>query len=176
MTGLTYRSRDAEQGEKAQQEKLLVALDASPSQLRRDQCGWWEIAGKHGTIQTFGDGATCVAHIVCRSARHWTHTKRRLGFMKVTQDGDDEGCLRFHELPTPQQAELIRDILGLRKRRDMTPEALAKLEMARANSPVSRCRKPEATVAGRMVPLSPFEPEDTENEANNITTIAEAAE
>ena len=26
--------------------------------------------------------------------RDWTHTRKRLGFCTVTQDGDDEGCLR----------------------------------------------------------------------------------
>jgi hypothetical protein len=28
----------------------------------------------------------------CRSARHWTYTKRALAFCRLTQDGDEEGC------------------------------------------------------------------------------------
>ena len=55
-------------------------------------------------------------YITCRSAKAWTSAKRRLAFCEVTQDGDDEGCLRLRELPTPTQAKEIRSILGLRKR------------------------------------------------------------
>lgn len=63
----------------------------------------------------------------CRSALHWTHTKKRLGFCEVTQDGDDEGCLRLRALPTADQAVVIRDVLGIRKRMDMTTETLERL-------------------------------------------------
>ncbi len=153
MIRLTYRSREEGQSDRAQQEKLLLALDAAQSQLRRDECGWWVINGRHGSIQTWGDGTTWVACIRCRSARHWTITKRRLGFMTVTQDGDDEGCLRL-ALPTTKQAQLIRDLLGLRKRREMTPAVLAGLEMARANSPLSARRTAEAPLPGASGCLS----------------------
>jgi hypothetical protein len=33
MTGLTYRNRDEERDDRRQQERLLAALDAAPSQL-----------------------------------------------------------------------------------------------------------------------------------------------
>ena len=95
MTGLTYVNRDQERDDRQQQERLLAALDAAPSQLRRDECGWWIIAGRRGTIQTWGDGKTWGVYVVGRSARHWTSIKRRLAFMTVTQDGDEEGCLRL---------------------------------------------------------------------------------
>ena len=103
MTGLTYRNREEERDDRQQQERLLVALDAAPSQLRRDECGWWTIGGRHGAINTWGDGKTWMAVVTSRSARHWTITKRRLAFMTVTQDGDDEGCLRLLHLPTPER-------------------------------------------------------------------------
>ena len=122
MTGLTYHSRQDEQDDKEQQERLLVALDAAQSHLRRDDCGWWAIAGRHGTVNTWGDGKTWVVFVRCRSIRHWTITKRRLSFMKVTQDGDDEGCLRLFALPTAEQAVVLRDVLGLKKRRQYEPE------------------------------------------------------
>jgi len=38
----------------------------------------------------------------------------------VTQDGDDEGCLRLHQLPTLEQASIIRDVLGIRKRQEIS--------------------------------------------------------
>jgi hypothetical protein len=37
-------------------------------------------------------------------------------FATITQDGDDEGVARLHDLPAPEQAEVIRDALGIRKR------------------------------------------------------------
>lgn len=115
------------QRDRAQQLRLLPALDVSAAHLRRDDCGWWIIAGRHGAIHTWGDDQTWVAYIRCRSAKHWTATKRRLSFMKVTQDGDNEGCLRLFALPTPDQAALIREVLGLKKRRQYDHETLERL-------------------------------------------------
>jgi hypothetical protein len=37
-------------------------------------------------------------------------------FATITQDGDDEGVARLHNLPAPEQAEVIREALGIRKR------------------------------------------------------------
>ena len=61
-----------------------------------------------------------------------THTKKRLGFCEVTQDGDDEGCLRLHQLPTAEQAEVLRDILGIRKWVELAPETLERLRAGAA--------------------------------------------
>ena len=133
MTGLTYRNRDEERDDRQQQERLLVVLEATPSQLRRDECGWWIIGGRCGTIHTWGDGKTWLVYVTCRSARHWTATRRRLRFMTVTQDGDDEGCLRLFRLPTPEEAAVIRDALGLRKRRTLTEESRTRLIAAGVN-------------------------------------------
>jgi len=127
MTVLTYRSRDEERADREQQELLLAALDAAPAQLRRDECGSWVIAGRRGTIQTWGDGETWIVYVIGRSTRHWTMIKQRLAFMTVTQDGDEEGCFRLVALPTPEQAVLIRDALMLRKRRTLTEASRAAL-------------------------------------------------
>ena len=48
--------------------------------------------------------------------RTWTYLKNQLSFCRVTQDGDDEGCLRLFDLPTPEQAVLIRKAIGLKRR------------------------------------------------------------
>jgi hypothetical protein len=133
MTGLTYRNRDQERNDRRQQEQLLAALDAAPSQLSRDECGSWIIAGRRGTIHTWGDGKTWGAYVIGRSTRHWTMIQRRLAFMTVTQDGDEEGCLRLLALPTPAEAALIRDALLLRKRRTLTEEFRASLIAAGVN-------------------------------------------
>ena len=47
----------------------------------------------------------------------------------MSQDGDDEGTLRLDRLPTAAEAELIRDLIGIRKRH-VTAEALSNLERA----------------------------------------------
>ena len=148
MTGLTYRNREEERDDRRQQERLLAALDAAPSQLRRDECGSWIIGGQRGAIHTWGDGKTWLAYIRCRSRQHWTFTKRRLAFMTVTQDGDEEGCLRLFRLPTPEEAALIRDALLLRKRRALTEESRARLIAAGVNG---RFRAHRAATAPRPV-------------------------
>ena len=60
--------------------------------------------------------------------QRWTKTKRLLPG-KVSQDGDDEGTLRLDRLPTTAETELIRDLIGIRKRH-VTAEALSNLERA----------------------------------------------
>ena len=120
----TYATAAETEADRTQQQGLLQALNAWSRALRRDECGAWRIAGERGSIHTWGDGKTWVLYVVCHSARHWTHTKQRLAICQVTQDGDDEGCLRLHRLPTPDQATVIRDILGIRKRVEFGPAEL----------------------------------------------------
>lgn len=120
---------------------LIAALDASPRALQRDlvrgegRAGDWATYGKLGHIYPDGSG-----YLLCvesgESARRWTNVKHRLaGFCCVTQDGDDEGCLRLDRLPTPNEAALIREAIGVRKRRHLSDEAKAK-----ARSAVERAR------------------------------------
>jgi hypothetical protein len=149
MTGLTYRDRDDERGDRRQQEQLLAALDAAPSQLRRDECGSWVIAGRRGAIHTWGDGETWVVYVISRSTRHWTMIKQRLVFMTVTQDGDEEGCFRLFALPTPDKAVLIREVLLLRKRRTLTEASRASLIAAGVKG---RFQTQEAAMAPELVP------------------------
>src|SRR5262245_597536 len=120
----TYDNPAEAEADRGQQRLLLAALNAWDRALGRDECSAWCISGKHGRIYTWGDGKTWVLWIGCRSLLHWTHTKRRLSFCSVTQDGDDEGSVRLHQLPTPDQADVIRDVLGIRKRTELAPEEL----------------------------------------------------
>jgi hypothetical protein len=114
------------------QQQLLASLGAWDRALRRDECSGWRINGKNGSIHTWGDGRTWVLFVQCRSPRHWTAVKQRLSFCAVTQDGDEGGCLRLHTLPTPAQAAVIRDVLGIRKRVEYAPDELARrVERAR---------------------------------------------
>ena len=80
------------------------------------------------SIHTWGDGKTWSLYAACYSARHWTATKARLAFCAVTQDGDDEGVLRLHQLPTADQAAVIREVLGIRKRQTVSEATLERLK------------------------------------------------
>jgi hypothetical protein len=124
---MTYDTAAEADADRAQQKQLLAALNAWDRALRRDECGAWRITGARGSIHTWGDGKTWVLWVGCRSGLHWTFTKRRLAFCAVTQDGDDEGCLRLHALPTADQAEELRAVLGIRKPVELAPETLERL-------------------------------------------------
>jgi hypothetical protein len=123
----TYDSAADAEADRAQQKALLKALNAWDRALRRDECGAWTITGSRGTIHTWGDGRTWVLYVRCHSSRHWTATKARLAFCKVTQDGEEEGCLRLSHLPIAEQAEQIRDALGIQKRREVSAGVLERL-------------------------------------------------
>lgn len=103
--------------------QLMLALDCAHNALRRDECGDYRINGRRGHICRDGPGwLLCVA---AGSARAWNSYKRRLGFCRVTQDGDAEGCLHLAGLPTPAQASVIRAVLRIPKRPDTDPAVMA---------------------------------------------------
>jgi hypothetical protein len=138
----TYDSLADADADRAQQLRLLEALGAWDRALRRDECSAWCISGKTGTIHTWGDGRTWAVFVACRSKLHWTVTRQRLSFCSPTQDCEDEGVLRLHQLPTTEQAEVIRDILGIRKRREVSSEVLERLRSyAFASGPRSEASK-----------------------------------
>jgi hypothetical protein len=106
----------------------ISPLNAWDRALRRDECGAWRINGTRGSIHTWGDGKSWVLYVACDSGQGWTWAKKRLvAFCEVTQDCDEEGCLRLHELPTPAQAAIIRDLLGIQKRREVSAAELERL-------------------------------------------------
>lgn len=110
----TYRSSVEATADKAQLKRLASALNAAKASLRLDECRAWRINGQHGHITTYGpSGSGWQLYVACRSSQHWTWTKKRLDFCQVTQDGDDEGCLRLIEMPTEEQAAAIRKVLGI---------------------------------------------------------------
>ena len=88
---LTYRNSDEFDRDKAQLTRLLDALHAWPSALRRDDVGLWILrVGRRGWqgAQRAGD----------QPATMGPRFKKRLAFAEVTQDGDQEGCFRLHRL------------------------------------------------------------------------------
>src|SRR5262249_41773734 len=113
--------------------KLTTALKVSLTQLTRDECGDWQIKGLRGHIHVHGDGYLLVAR--ARTARMWASIKERPRFCRVTQDGDDQGCMHLNRLPNKEEAATVRACLKLRKRRGYSPE---ELEAARARALIAR--------------------------------------
>jgi len=129
---------------------MVRALSASDLTLRRERCrgelGDYAVIGKSGHIYPDGGSGWLLyvetsyrddaGKLIDGSVRRWNNIKARLAFCRVTQDGDDEGCLHLDHMPTEAEAGLIRDALGIRKRREMTEAGRAQLEAARkaANS------------------------------------------
>jgi hypothetical protein len=122
--------------------KLVEALGCREAALRRDECGDWRINGKYGYIYAVpgipwgGMEKTEGFQIYYRGAeefgepsttRGWTFAKEALSFCRVTQDGDAEGLLFLGRLPTPEEAEIIRDKLWIAKKREISEEELARL-------------------------------------------------
>ena len=100
--------------------------------------GWvgdYQITGKHGHVLADHPGYLLY---VTGTVQRWKKAKRILPGT-VTQDGDDEGILRLDRPPPSIEAEKIRDLIGIRKRRHMTAEAMSSLERAREaiKSPLS---------------------------------------
>jgi hypothetical protein len=148
----TYKTKDHERLDKAAMGRLLVALNASPSALRMDDCGAWMISGKDGYIYSFGPVADENGFLLMCGAeteRQWTAQKKRLSFCKVTQDGDAAGGLHLPTLPTPAQATAIRKTLGIRKA--LSPSALEALRASAAK----RFHAPPLASLSNSNPASP---------------------
>src|SRR5215467_13322923 len=96
----TYDSAAEAEADRAQQKALLMALNAWDRALRRDEAGAWAICGKHGSIHTWGNGKCWALYVRCNSGQRWTWAKKKLSFCSVTQDGDNEGCLRLRHTST----------------------------------------------------------------------------
>jgi hypothetical protein len=123
---LHYRNTAEAISDRAQLLFLLEAADITPHALVHDRCGQWVIKGKRGYASTWGDGKAWLVYAEQRSSPlAWTWAKKRMSaFAVVTQDGDDEGVFRLDALPTPEQAETLRDIIGFRRRTEYSPEEL----------------------------------------------------
>jgi hypothetical protein len=108
---------------------LLTVLHGAMNALRRDECGDPIIFGSRGHIRAC-DG-TFYVYVRCHSPRAWTFAKRQLAsFATVHQDGDDEGVLILSRLPDESKAETLRHYIGLRQTREVSPEAIQRVNDA----------------------------------------------
>ena len=117
MARFTYLSQGEAALDKEDILELAKAMDAAKSSIKLDDCRLWVIQGSRGYASTWGNGVSYLIHVVCRSTRHWTATKKQLSFCELTQDGDDEGCFRLRRLPTAREAAIIRKAIGVHQRK-----------------------------------------------------------
>ena len=125
--------------------KLMSALGCREAALRRDECGDWRISGSRGHIYAVPGGArpSFMLYVMTQSARAWTFAKRALSpFAKVINDGDEEGSVIMHRLPTKAEAEVIRRYCGVPKRVEYSEATLAGKREQFAN--VAQTVRPEA--------------------------------
>jgi hypothetical protein len=116
--GKPYRNILEYVHDKEQLEILADALKISRRHVRKDPFGQWLIDRGRGRVQPWGDLSSYLIYVVAHSARKWGAIKRKakaLGW-EITQDGDDEGCIRVG-VPNEAEATYLRALLGLRKRR-----------------------------------------------------------
>jgi hypothetical protein len=129
MMGDTYASSAEAEADWGRLKALQLVLGSRDGALKRDECNAWVIAGRRGSICTSGGNSnTWILYVSCHSPRHWTATKARLSFCELALDAEEEGCLRLFHFPTPDQAEAIRDALGIQKRREVSAEVLKRLK------------------------------------------------
>jgi hypothetical protein len=112
--------------DREQLQNFAEALGSRATCLRRDDCGDWHILGRKGHVYVYDATAVLLVYHP-GSARGWTFAKASLGFCRVTQDGDDEGCLVLDHLPTRDEASTIRRVLVIAKKRDVSPEEIERL-------------------------------------------------
>jgi hypothetical protein len=118
--------------------KLVEALGCRDAALRRDECGDWRINGKYGFIYAVpgmtvhglppGEGFQLYfrgGEFEATTSKAWTYAKAALSFCALAQDGDTEGLLFLARLPTPQEAEVIRDKLRIAKKAEYSEDVLA---------------------------------------------------
>jgi hypothetical protein len=122
--------------------KLVETLGCRDACLRRDECGDWRVNGKFGHIfavpgvldRPTGEGFQIYYRGAPEfeepnSSQGWTWAKKAMAFCAVANDGDGEGVLFLDRLPTPTEAEIIRDKLRIPKKRELSETELDRLRL-----------------------------------------------
>jgi hypothetical protein len=103
------------------------AIGSRSRVLRRDECGDWRINGKRGYIYAVPGGFQ-LCYI--GTERSWRYARAAVSFARVTLDCDGEGFLMIDRLPTDAEGDVIRDKLGIPKKRQSSEEEIARLRAA----------------------------------------------
>jgi hypothetical protein len=99
--------------------EFQAAIDSRTSRLRRDECGDWRILGGLGHVYAVPEGFQLYVTTGGRVLKS-SWVKKKLAFCRLTQDGDDEGCL--DRLPTMAEGAIIREALAIPKARHLSDE------------------------------------------------------
>jgi hypothetical protein len=156
-----------------QREALLSlrgALGCRDNALRRDECSDWRISGKQGWVYTVPEGFQLV-FFARTGVNEWdgegphiedyVRAKRNLIFCRLAQDGTGEGIFVLDRLPTPDEAEVIRDTLVISKKRDMGEPSEAQMAARAVFASRARTKAPETATTDDPHPRNEAGCEDT---------------
>jgi hypothetical protein len=123
--------------------KLVEALGCRDKALRRDECSDWRINGRWGHIyavpgMTAHGLAPGEGFQLCfrgapefeeppKGSKALSFARQAMSFAETALDGDGEGVMFLHRLPTAAEAEIIRDKFGIPKKREISDEERARL-------------------------------------------------
>jgi len=93
--------------------EMSIKMGVSQRRIRLNEYRWVILQGDRSTINY--DGKWWYFNILDLTPMKWRNVKKKLSFMEVSQDGDDEGVLRLDRMPTDEECEIIRKIGGFRK-------------------------------------------------------------
>lgn len=93
--------------------EMAIKMGVSERRIRLNEYRWVILQGDRSTINY--DGKWWYICFLDLTPIKWKNVKKKLSFMEVSQDGDDEGILRLDRMPTEIEFEIIRKLGGFRK-------------------------------------------------------------
>ncbi len=113
--------------DKLRLKQVVEAGNFAKNSLRHDECRDWIIRGSGGVVWSINEGELQIYARFEGRARRWGYFKRALDFARVTQDGDDEGCLTVKLPLNEAQLNTIREQLRIHSTRAVSENALVAL-------------------------------------------------
>ena len=106
---------------------FVDAIDTRHKLIKYDECYNWRIQGTSGHVYAIPEHGVFYICVETGSPRAWGAAKKFMAFCTISQDGDDEGVFRLNRLPTTLEGNMIRRVVGLPKRRRISPETKERL-------------------------------------------------
>lgn len=94
---------------------LCKCLAISPHRIRKDECTDYFWGCRLGKIYTVAPWWYVYYSVEDEEGVSWNITKKKLSFMTIHQDGDQEGIMKADFPPDEEQAKIIRRVLKIRK-------------------------------------------------------------
>jgi hypothetical protein len=99
--------------------KFAQAIKASPTALVRDGSGDPVIDGENGTARALPAGYELF--LACETETALGDAKRALSFALLVKSNRDSALFWLRRLPSPAEAETVRQVLGVPKRFEPSP-------------------------------------------------------